>query len=163
MTHLISGRLRPVFFAAALGLTTLTGPINSSADVLSDQQQMRGDDTYAHITLGLAAQSITVEVADNERTRSRGLMYRKSMPANHGMLFIFDYPHQPCFWMKNTYLPLSIAFITSQGTISSLHDMQPESTDTHCPREPILYALEMNQGWFKEHELKPGDKIKGLP
>src|SRR5690625_6092390 len=98
MTHLISGRLRPVFFAAALGLTTLTGPINSSADVLSDQQQMRGGDTYAHITLGQAAQTHTVEVADNERTRSSGLMYRKSMPANHGMLFMFVYAHQFCFW-----------------------------------------------------------------
>src|SRR5690625_7114703 len=76
------------------------------------------------------------------------------------MLFVFEYPHQPCFWMKNTYLPLSIAFITAQGSISSMHDMQPKSTDTHCPSEPILYALEMNQGWFEKNGLRVGDKIR---
>jgi len=163
MTHFLSGRLRPVFFAVLLGITTAISPIAVQAETRSAQQQIDSEKTSDYITLELSDQSITVEVANNERTRSKGLMYRESMPADQGMLFVFDYPHQPCFWMKNTYLPLSIAFITTQGIISSIHDMQPQSTDTHCPREPILYALEMNQGWFKKHELKPGNKIKGLP
>lgn len=163
MTYLLSGCLRPVFFAALLGFTTAISPTAVQADTQFTPQQINSEKTPNYITLELSGQSISVEVADNERTRSKGLMYRESMPADQGMLFIFDYPHQPCFWMKNTYLPLSIAFITAQGTISSIHDMHPQSTETHCPREAIVYALEMNQGWFKKHALKPGSKVEGLP
>ncbi len=165
MTHFRSGRARPVFFAALLlcAAGTLFPAHWAQADPSASETKAAKTTSLEKITLKLASQTIEVEVADNEQSRSRGLMYRHSMAADDGMLFVFEYPHQPCFWMKNTYLPLSIAFITAQGSISSMHDMQPKSTDTHCPSEPILYALEMNQGWFEKNGLRIGDKIKGLP
>lgn len=115
------------------------------------------------ITLGIGQSSITAEVADTESTRALGLMYRQHMPDEAGMLFVFEQPKMPCFWMKNTYIPLSIAFITATGQISSILSMEPERTDPHCPIEPILYALEVNQGWFERNGIQAGDKITGLP
>src|SRR5699024_12258515 len=106
MTHFLSGRLRPVFFAVLLGITTAISPIAVQAETRSAQQQIDSEKTSDYITLELSEQSITVEVANNERTRSKGLMYRAAMPADAGMLFVFDYPHQHSYWMQCTYLPL---------------------------------------------------------
>jgi uncharacterized protein len=105
---------------------------------------------------------IRAEVASDVSTRSRGLMHRKALAPNAGMLFIFDVPSQQCMWMKNTYIPLSVAFVDEQGVIINIADMQPQSEQTHCSARPALYALEMTRGWFAERGIKPGLKLGGL-
>ena len=105
---------------------------------------------------------IRAEVAADFSTRGRGLMHRKGLAPNAGMLFIFDGPSQQCMWMKNTYIPLSVAFLDEQGTIINIADMQPQSEQTHCSARPALYALEMSRGWFAERGIKPGTKLGGL-
>ena len=105
---------------------------------------------------------IRAEVAADFSTRGRGLMHRKGLAHNAGMLFIFDGPSQQCMWMKNTYIPLSVAFLDEQGTIINIADMQPHSEQTHCSARPALYALEMTRGWFAERGIKPGAKLGGL-
>jgi uncharacterized membrane protein (UPF0127 family) len=92
-----------------------------------------------------------------------GLMHRTSLAPDHGMLFVFDKPATPCFWMKNTPLPLSIAFIDSAGVVVNIADMRPGSLDEHCPVAPVVYALEMEMGWFKERRIGPGVKVAQLP
>ena len=105
---------------------------------------------------------IRAEVASDFSTRARGLMHRKGLAPNAGMLFVFDGPSQQCMWMKNTYIALSVAFLDEQGTIINIADMQPHSEQTHCSSRPALYALEMTQGWFAERGIKPGLKLGGL-
>ncbi len=106
---------------------------------------------------------ITAEVARTPEQRAIGLMHRATMPANDGMLFVFEQAAQQCFWMKNTLLPLSIAFLDEDGSIVNIEDMKPQTLDSHCSARPVRFALEMNQGWFGKRALKPGTKIKGAP
>ena len=106
---------------------------------------------------------IRAEVASNYETRGRGLMHRKALAPNSGMLFIFDAPGLQCMWMKNTYIPLSVAFLDEQGTIINIEDMQPHSEDSHCAKRAAVYALEMTQGWYAQRGIKPGMKLAGLP
>jgi uncharacterized membrane protein (UPF0127 family) len=89
-------------------------------------------------------------------------MHRKSLAANAGMLFVFDGAALHCMWMKNTYIPLSVAFVDDQGTILNIADMQPHSEQSHCAVRPALYALEMTRGWFAQRGIKPGMKLGGL-
>ena len=105
---------------------------------------------------------IRAEVAADYSTRGRGLMFRKSLAPNGGMLFIFDAAAIHCMWMKNTYVPLSVAFVDAQGAIINIADMQPHSEQSHCAARPALYALEMTQGWFAERGVKAGMKLGGL-
>jgi uncharacterized protein len=105
---------------------------------------------------------ISAEVADNMRTRSDGLMMRNKMSANQGMLFVFERPESHCFWMRNTLLPLSIAFIDDSGVIVNIADMKPQSDDSHCSKKPVRYALEMNQGWFASKGIKADSVIGGI-
>jgi uncharacterized membrane protein (UPF0127 family) len=105
---------------------------------------------------------IRAEVAADYSTRGRGLMFRKSLAPNGGMLFIFDAAAIHCMWMKNTYIPLSVAFVDAQGAIINIADMQPHSEQSHCAARPALYALEMTQGWFAERGVKAGMKLGGL-
>jgi uncharacterized protein len=105
---------------------------------------------------------IRAEVAADFSTRGRGLMHRKGLAPNAGMLFVFDGPSQQCMWMKNTYIPLSVAFLDEQGAIINIADMQPHSEQTHCSARPALYALEMTRGWCAERGIKPGTKLGGL-
>jgi uncharacterized protein len=105
---------------------------------------------------------IRAEVAADFATRGRGLMHRKSLAQNTGMLFIFDQPAQHCMWMKNTYIPLSVAFVDDKGQIINIADMQPHSEQSHCAARPALYALEMTQGWFAQRGVKAGVKLGGL-
>jgi uncharacterized membrane protein (UPF0127 family) len=105
---------------------------------------------------------IRAEVAADYSTRGRGLMFRKSLAPNGGMLFIFDSAAIHCMWMKNTYIPLSVAFVDTQGAIINIADMLPHSEQSHCAARPALYALEMTQGWFAERGVKPGTKLGGL-
>ena len=106
---------------------------------------------------------LNVEVARSPQEHSIGLMFRKSMPTNDGMLFIFERPGQQCFWMKNTLLPLSVAFISDDGSIANIDEMEPQTLDSHCSTKEVRYVLEMNSGWFAKRGIKAGTKIQGQP
>lgn len=105
---------------------------------------------------------IRAEVASDFSTRARGLMHRKGLAPNAGMLFIFDGPSRQCMWMKNTYIPLSVAFLDEQGAIINIADMQPRTEDSHCAARPARFALEMAQGWFAERGIRAGLRLRGL-
>ena len=105
---------------------------------------------------------IEAEVAATDQNRQLGLMNRKTMPTQHGMLFVFNHDNTHCMWMRNTWLPLSVAFIDASGTIINIEDMQPQTEDNHCARRPARYALEMNLGWFAQRGIKAGMKLGGL-
>lgn len=105
---------------------------------------------------------IEAEVAANDQNRQVGLMNRKAMPVQRGMLFVFTQENTHCMWMRNTLLPLSVAFIDGEGKIINIEDMQPQTEDNHCARRPARYALEMNLGWFAQRGIKPGVKLGGL-
>jgi len=105
---------------------------------------------------------IKAEVAANYGTRMQGLMLREKMGPNDGMLFVFPERDRQCMWMKNTLLPLSVAFLDDAGVILNVEDMKPQTEDSHCSAKPARYALEMNLGWFKAKNLKPGTKIIGI-
>lgn len=105
---------------------------------------------------------IRAEVADNFVTRMQGLMHRPSMGANEGMLFVFDKPDIQCMWMKNTLIPLSVAYLADDGSIVNVEDMKPQTEDSHCAKQPVRFALEMNVGWFASKGLRPGAKLRGL-
>ena len=107
--------------------------------------------------------ALRVEVVANDEDRARGLMHRKSLGANDGMLFIFDEPGYHSMWMKNTLIPLSVAFIDAQGTILNILDMEPQTLDAHVSAGPSVYAIEVNKGWFAAKKVKAGDKVTGLP
>ncbi|MFZ6773300.1 DUF192 domain-containing protein [Undibacterium sp. SXout7W] len=106
---------------------------------------------------------IQAEVASSDADRQQGLMLRTKMGSNEGMVFDFGAPAGVCMWMKNTLIPLSVAFIDGEGKIVNIEDMQPQTTDSHCAKKVVRYALEMNQGWFKQKNIKAGTKIEGLP
>lgn len=106
---------------------------------------------------------IDAQVAAAPDQRMTGLMHRKEMPQNEGMLFVFEQPSQQCFWMKNTLLPLAIAFIADDGTIVNLDEMKPQTLDSHCSAKPVRYVLEMNTGWFARKGIKAGAKLSGAP
>jgi uncharacterized membrane protein (UPF0127 family) len=106
---------------------------------------------------------IRAEVVSEPGTRAQGLMYRKSMPQNAGMLFIFDEAEVHCMWMKNTLIPLSVAFIDDRGAIVNIADMEPQTEASHCAAQPVRYALEMNRGWFGARGVKPGSRLGGIP
>jgi uncharacterized protein len=106
---------------------------------------------------------IRAEIAADYGSRMTGLMNRSAMPANAGMLFIFDEVTTHCMWMKNTLIPLSVAFLDEKGAIINVEDMKPQTEDSHCARRPARYALEMNRGWFAAKGIKPGSRIGGIP
>ncbi|MDI9335609.1 MAG: DUF192 domain-containing protein [Gammaproteobacteria bacterium] len=113
-------------------------------------------------TLQLGANLLRVQIANTDEQRGMGLMFRQNLPTNEGMLFVFPVKSMQCFWMKNTYLPLSLAFISDSGTIVQIEDMTPMSTQSHCSREPVKYVLEVNRGWFHQKWVKNGSQVKGL-
>ncbi len=125
--------------------------------------QIKPASQFPTIELTAGIYLVKAEVAANEPDREQGLMYRTQLPANQGMLFIFEQPAGHCFWMKNTFLPLSIAFLADDGTIVNIERMAPQTESNHCPTQPVRFALEMNQGWFSEKGIKPGMRIAGLP
>jgi uncharacterized membrane protein (UPF0127 family) len=106
---------------------------------------------------------IQAEVASTPKAREIGLMYRNFMPSDDGMLFVFESRAGHCFWMRNTKIPLSIAFIQDDGKIVNIENMKPMTEDHHCPTEAVRYALEMNQGWFTKKGIGAGQTISGLP
>lgn len=115
------------------------------------------------VELTVGTETVTAEIADTPETRSRGLMHRETLPDDHGMIFVYPTAGPLSFWMKNTPLPLDIAFIREDGTIVSIRAMAPQSLRSHRTPSPVPYALEMNQGWFEEHGIGVGDTVTGLP
>ena len=106
---------------------------------------------------------IDAQVAATQAQRMTGLMHRTDMPVHEGMLFVFEQSAQQCFWMKDTLIPLSAAFIADDGTIVNIADMKPHSTQSHCSKKPVRFVLEMNQGWFAKKGIQPGFKLSGSP
>ena len=113
------------------------------------------------IQLQAGMHQMQVQVAATPDQRAIGLMHRAEMPQAEGMLFAFEQASQQCFWMKNTLLPLTAAFIADDGTIVNLADMKPQTTDAHCSDQPVRWVLEMNQGWFAKRGIKAGFKLQG--
>ena len=123
--------------------------------------------TLAHadmprMELNLGMFRIDAEVAANDADRQTGLMHRRSMAQHAGMLFVFPQPNTYCMWMRNTFIPLSVAFLDQDGVIINIEDMQPQTEDNHCARRPARFALEMNRGWFAQRGIKPGTRLGGL-
>ena len=146
--------LRPIrSLFLALGLCAAT--------VLSWAQQPQMN--LARTKLSAGMHLLDVQVAQTPQERQIGLMFRKDMPQHEGMLFVFEQPASQCFWMRNTLLPLTAAFVADDGTIVNLADMKPQSDDSHCSAKPVRYVLEMNQGWFAKRNIQAGFKLGGAP
>ncbi len=141
-----------------LAVQILAGALACGAAFAQDRPQR-----LASTQLTAGFHLINAEVASTQEQRAIGLMNRPTMPANDGMLFVFERPGEQCFWMKNTLLPLSIAFLDEDGSIVNIADMKPQTLDSHCSAKPVRFALEMNQGWFAKRALKPGTRLKGAP
>ncbi len=114
------------------------------------------------VTLTAGMHVIQAEVADRFVTRMTGLMHRPELAPNAGMLFVFEERDKQCMWMKNTLIPLSVAYLGEDGTIINIADMRPHDETSHCAKSPVRFALEMNQGWFAARGLKPGARLQGL-
>jgi uncharacterized membrane protein (UPF0127 family) len=115
------------------------------------------------VKLAVGMHIIDAQVAATPDQRMTGLMHRKEMPQHEGMLFVFDYPAEQCFWMKNTLLPLSVAFVGDDGTIVNIDEMKPQTLESHCSAKPVRYVLEMNKGWFAKKGIKAGTRLEGPP
>ena len=144
-------KIRQLLIPLALALNALTAA--------AQQPQTN----LPHVTLAAGMYQIDAQVAQAPEERMTGLMFRKEMPQHEGMLFVFEQPSQQCFWMKNTLLPLTAAFVADDGTIVNLADMKPQTEDSHCSAKPVRYVLEMNQGWFAKKGIKAGSKLTGRP
>ena len=139
--------MRTAWLLSLLGLSCLT-----SAAATESLLELRVGDAH-----------LQAEYARSPDERARGLMERTELAADRGMLFRFDDVRQHCLWMKNTPLPLTAAFMDKQGRIVDVIDLEPLSTAIRCSSEPVRYALEVNQGWFRQHQLGTGDQVKGIP
>lgn len=135
----------------------------SFALLFSTAAWAEGAQRFPVISLNAGMHLIKAEVASTEAQREQGLMFRESLGPNEGMVFLFHAPAGVCMWMKNTPLPLSVAFINRDGRIINIENMKPQSLDSHCAKQPVYYALEMQEGWFKQRNIKPGSIISGLP
>lgn len=138
-------------------LFALVSTLALASALAQDAPQMN----LPRVKLAAGMHQIDAQVARSQDERSTGLMHRKDMPQHEGMLFVFEVPTQQCFWMKNTLLPLSAAFVADDGTIVNIEDMKPQTLDSHCSQKPVRYVLEMNQGWFAKRGLKPGTRLTG--
>ncbi len=141
-------------FIAALAATIALSPAFAQ-----DAPQMN----LPRVKLSVGMNQIEAQVAQTSEQRQTGLMHLKEMPQHEGMLFIFEQPSQQCFWMKNTLLPLAIAFVADDGTIVNIDEMKPQTLDSHCSTRPVRYVLEMNTGWFGKKGIKAGARLTGGP
>lgn len=142
-------------------LYTVVALVAASAAMSQPIQQAQPPLPTTRLAAGMHL--ITAEVAATPRSREIGLMFRTALAANQGMLFVFDAPGPQCMWMRNTLIALSVAFVADDGTIVNIEDMQPQKLDSHCARQPVRYALEMERGWFAKRGIQPGARIGGLP
>jgi uncharacterized membrane protein (UPF0127 family) len=121
-----------------------------------------GQPPMPRVELSAGIHRIEAEVASDFAARAQGLMHRRQLPPNGGMLFVFDHTTRHCMWMRNTLIPLAVAFIDEHGTILNIEEMAPETETNHCAAGPARYALEMNAGWFGRRKLAPGSRIGGI-
>ena len=143
---------------AVLALAALLASMSASAQPADGKPQ-----SLPITTIKVGPHPVAAEVAATPDQRTIGLMYRFSLPADHGMLFVFPEPQPLSFWMRNTYIPLSIAYIDADGRILNVAEMAPRSDATHPSRGDALYALEMRKGWFADRGIGPGTRVTGLP
>lgn len=153
--------LRRAARTCALGLALGLGLALPAAHAQDPQSQAMPRLPTVKLTAGMHV--IQAELAARPEHRARGLMFREQLGANEGMLFIFDDTAIQCMWMRNTLIPLSVAFIADDGTIVNIEDMQPKTEDSHCGSRRLRYALEMSEGWFARRGLKAGTVIRGIP
>ena len=113
------------------------------------------------VSLRVGMHNIRAQLATTPLQRQIGLMYRQSMPTHEGMLFVFEDAQPQCFWMRNTLIPLSVAFVDDDGSVGNIADMKPLTEDSHCSAKPVRYVLEMNQGWFAKRGVKAGTRLSG--
>ncbi|SFR97553.1 hypothetical protein SAMN05428960_4206 [Mitsuaria sp. PDC51] len=146
--------------SAALSTALLITALSAAAPAMAQQIPQTG---LPVVELGAGMHLIHAEVARTDEQRAIGLMARKEMAPNAGMIFVFEQPAQQCFWMRNTLIPLSAAFVADDGTIVNIVEMQPLSDASHCSTKPVRYVLEMNKGWFDKRGLKAGSKLRGGP
>jgi len=151
-----ASRRLPAFARAALLCFALVGAALAQAPAERPAPNPR----LPTIDIQAGMHVIRAEVASEPGTRMRGLMMRERLGPNEGMIFVFPDKAEHCFWMKNTLIPLSIAFLDDDGTVVNIADMQPHSEANHCPARPIRYALEMEQGWFARRGIKPGSRLQ---
>lgn len=149
--------MRMISFSSRV-LAVAAGALLSLAAAAQEPQM-----NLQRVRLSAGMHQIDAQVAGSPEERATGLMFRKEMPQHEGMLFVFEQPAVQCFWMKNTLLPLTAAFVADDGTIVNLEDMKPRTTDPHCSKKPVRYVLEMNQGWFKKKNIQAGAKLAGQP
>jgi uncharacterized membrane protein (UPF0127 family) len=144
-------------------VNTIVMAVALASTLIAAESHAQQDKKFPVIPLSAGMYVIKAEVAANEADREQGLMFRQSMGQNEGMAFLFGAPASVCMWMKNTLIPLSVAFIDADGKIVNIEDMQAQTLNSHCSKKPVPYALEMNLGWFKQKNIKPGSTIDGLP
>ena len=142
-------------------LRPLAALVLAAAVAAASAQEAQMD--LPRVKLSAGMHLIDAQVAQTMEQRATGLMYRKDMAQHEGMLFVFEQPSVQCFWMKNTLLPLSAAFVADDGSIVNVEDMKPQTTDSHCSLKPVRYVLEMHQGWFAKKGIKAGFKLTGAP
>lgn len=131
-----------------------------SCSASAQTQQVRH---FPTTQLNIGIHLVKAEVAQTEAEREQGLMFREKMGDNDGMVFLFGAPAGVCMWMKNTLIPLSVAFMDESGVIINIEEMKEQTLDSHCAKRGATYALEMNKGWFRQKNIKPGMKVDGLP
>ncbi|VTU35038.1 hypothetical protein H4CHR_03553 [Variovorax sp. PBS-H4] len=132
-----------------------------SAALLAPVHAQQPQTGLQRVRLTAGMYQIDAQVAETPAQRQTGLMFRKEMPQNEGMIFVFEQPATQCFWMRNTLLPLTAAFVADDGRIVNTADMKPQTDDSHCSEEPVRFVLEMNQGWFAHKNIKKGTKLNG--
>jgi uncharacterized membrane protein (UPF0127 family) len=157
----LSRLIRRVLVVPAMALAVPLISLGAHAQQMPPGAKQPGDFPHTKLTAGMFV--IDAAIASSDADREQGLMYRTKLAANEGMLFVFNERAVHCFWMKNTLIPLSIAFIREDGTVTDIDEMQAETENNHCPRNNGVYALEMSKGWFTAKGIKPGAKIQGLP
>jgi uncharacterized membrane protein (UPF0127 family) len=140
----------------------LTKPLSTLVFALMAASAALAQGRAPLMDLSAGIHRIETEVASTYASRAEGLMHRRSMPANRGMLFVFPEEGVHCMWMRNTLIPLAAAFIGADGTIINIAEMQPRTETSHCALRPAKYVLEMNGGWFKGRGIAPGSRLTGL-
>jgi uncharacterized membrane protein (UPF0127 family) len=143
--------MKSIFLCITLGVISALAPLTHAQQV------------FPVTTLSIGVHLIKAEIAVSDEQRAQGLMFREKMAPGEGMVFRFPESRHLCMWMKNTLLPLSVAFIDEKGRIINIEDMQPQTLNAHCAKKPARYALEMNQGWFRQKNIRPGIQVSGLP
>jgi uncharacterized membrane protein (UPF0127 family) len=147
-------RARRAAACAAVGLALMAGPALVRADA--------GPGHMPRVELGVGVHLIHAELAANDADRMLGLMFRKELGPNDGMLFDFEEAAQHCMWMRNTLIPLSVAFLDASGAVINVEEMRAQTDDSHCAMRPARYALEMGANWFGQHGVRPGTVIAGV-